>query len=519
MVENKKIYKVPQYYKERHTLRGLINAFVSDRSLIPPVSMDNLHDLSEQFIKSHSLDKEIKGWLMVEMNNHIWKETVASIPYEKRILLLPKCLSHSAKCKADIDELGLLCNRCNHCTIPDLQDKAEELGMMSLVAEGFTSVINLIRNRIVDTVIGVGCLDSLEKAFPLLIDNAVPGLAIPLNTSGCKDTTVDFDYVEQMFSMLSDNEIELLDYDSLKASIQEWLSVDNLNHIIAPPKDHTSKVAYEWLSGDGKRWRPYLLVAVYQALSGATEISEEVQIAAVAVECFHKASLVHDDIQDNDIERYGKQTVNAAYGASVAINVGDVLLGEGYRLLTKTDRMELVRVAADAHIKLCKGQGLELEWSLSPQSITMDFVLEIFRNKTVPAFDVSLVMGLICAGDDADMRKILQDYSQVLGVSYQLFDDIEDFETDTPIISRPSAVLAVLCERSPNKGFIEALLQTDDLKNFLNHSDNQVLFNDAVGEVRRLAEDYRKDALDILNRITNVELKRLLFRVTKKILK
>ena len=500
-------------------MRDLINTFVNNRSLIPPVSMDNLYDLSEQFIKNHSLDEEIRGWLMVEMNNCIWKETVASIPYEKRILLLPKCLSNSTKCKADVDELGLLCNRCNHCTIPDLQDKAEELGMMSLVAEGFTSVISLIRNRIVDTVIGVGCLDSLEKAFPLLVDNAVPGLAIPLNVAGCKDTTVDFDYVEQMFSMLSDTEIELLDYDSLKTNIQEWFSIDNLIRIIALPKDHTSKVAYEWLSGDGKRWRPYLLVAVYQALSGAKEIPEEVQTAAIAVECFHKASLVHDDIQDNDMERYGKQTVNAAYGVPVAINVGDVLLGEGYRLLTQTERMELVKVAAEAHIKLCKGQGMELEWSLSPQSITMDFVLEIFRNKTVPAFDVSLTMGLICAGAAADTRKILQDYSQALGISYQLFDDIEDFETDAPIISRPSALLAALCEQAPNKEFIEALLQTNDLKSFLNHSDNQTLFNDAVSEVRRLAESYRKDALDRLNKITNVELKRLLFRITKRILK
>ena len=518
MAENKQIYKVPQSYKERHSLRELMSAFVSNRSLIPPVSMENLHDLSEQFIKDYSLDKDIKGWLMVEINNCIWKETVASIPYEKRILLLPKCLSNSTKCKADIDDLGLLCNRCNHCSIPDLQDKAEELGMMSIVAEGFTSVISLIRNRIVDTVIGVGCLDSLEKAFPLLINNAVPGLAIPLNIAGCKDTTVDFDYVEQMFSMLSNKEIELLDYDSLKTNIQEWFSVDNLNRIITPSKDHTSKVAHEWLS-NGKRWRPYLLVAVFQALSRAKEIPEDVQISAVAVECFHKASLVHDDIQDNDIERYGKQTVNVAYGVPVAINVGDILLGEGYHLLAKTSRMELVKIAADAHIKLCKGQGMELEWSLSPQSITMDFVLEIFRNKTVPAFDVSLIMGLICAGDDANMRKILHDYSQALGISYQLYDDIEDFETDTPINSRPSAVLAVLCEQAPNSGFIEALLQTKDLKFFLSHSDNQALLNDAVGEVRRLAESYRREALDILNRITNMELKRLLFRVTKRILK
>ena len=519
MIENEQIYRIPESPEERNSLRELLSAFVGSRSLVPPVSMDNLHQLSEQLIKEHSLDKEIKGWLMVEINNCVWKEVVTSIPYEKRILLLPKCLSSSAKCKADIDELGLLCNKCNHCSIPDLQDKAAELGMMSIVAEGFTSVIGLIRNRIVDSVIGVGCLDSLEKAFPLLIDNAVPGLAIPLNMAGCKDTTVDYDYVVQMMSSQSGKEIELLDYDSLKTNVQEWFSVDNLACIITPPEDHTSRVADEWLCVGGKRWRPYLLAAVYQALSGVKDVPDYVRISAVAVECFHKASLVHDDIQDNDVKRYGKQTVHAAHGVPVAINVGDILLGEGYRLLTKTGRIELLEIATDAHIRLCKGQGMELEWSLSPRSLTMEFVLEIFRNKTVPAFDVSLIMGLICAGDDDEMRKILHDYSRALGISYQLLDDIEDFETDAPFVLRPSAILAALCEQAPNSEFIDDLLQTDDLKSFLNRPDNQALFNNAVNEVRRLAELYSKEALEVLNRITNVELKRLLFRVTKRILK
>ena len=518
-IEFKEIYSVPHSYEERASLRALMCAFVSSYSLTPPVSMDKLHDLSEQFIKDHSILHEMKGWLMVEINNCIWKEMVSSIPYKKRILLLPKCLSRSAKCKAAIDELGLLCNKCNHCSIPDLQDKAAELGMVSIVAEGFTSVIGLIRNGIVDAVIGVGCLDSLEKAFPLLIDNAVPGLAIPLNKAGCKDTAVDYDYVVQMMSYHTEKETELLVYDSLKTDVQAWFSSDNLLRMITPQTDHTSRIAHEWIGSDGKRWRPYLLTAVYQALSGVKDIPEYVKIAAVAVECFHKASLVHDDIQDNDMERYGKQTVHTAYGIPVAINVGDILLGEGYRLLTKTGRIELLEIATDAHIRLCKGQGMELAWSLSPRSLTMDFVLEIFSNKTVPAFDVSLVMGLLCACDNDDLRTILHDYSRALGTSYQLFDDIEDFSADAPDILRPSAIFAALCEKAPTSDFIDDLMQANNPALFLYHPDNLAFLQDAVNKVRRLAEHYRKEAIEILNSVTNVELKRLLFRVTNRILK
>ena len=376
-MENKLIHNIPASYAERDELRNRIQAFVDDLTIQPPLSLDDLSNFADQLIREYALDVEVRGWLMVEIHNQVWKETVASIPYERRVLLLPKCLSNSAKCQAEIDELGLLCHRCSHCSIPDLQDKAESLGIMSIVAEGFTSVVGLIQNRVVDSVIGVSCLDSLEKAFPLLISNAVPGLAIPLNTSGCKDTHVDYEYVIRMMGMRSDNEARLLDYDGLRADLKRWFSKENLAGHFSPAKDQTSSVALEWMGGEGKRWRPYLLAATYLALTGGAEVPDDVQRAAIAVECFHKASLVHDDIQDNDKERYGKPTINALYGVPIAINVGDILLGEGYRLLSLCDARALTAVAADAHIALCKGQGMELEWSVSPRPLTLDWVLEM----------------------------------------------------------------------------------------------------------------------------------------------
>ena len=520
-MENKQIYKIPSTYQERQALRKQIDSYVRSQPLVPPLSMEDLIRLSDCLIEAHQLDSEMKGWLMVEINNYAWRDTVASIPYEKRILLLPKCLSNADKCQADIDELGLLCHHCNHCSIPDLQDKADSLGMMSIVAEGFTSVVGLIENHVIDTVIGVSCLDSLEKAFPLLINNAVPGIAVPLNVAGCKNTHVDIKYVEELIGMRSDKEANLLNYDILKSAIKEWFSTENLKTLLTPASEQTSSVALDWISDNGKRWRPYLLTAVYMALKSHENkcIPQEIQLAAIAVECFHKASLIHDDIQDNDTLRYGKQTVNALYGTPIAINVGDILLGEGYRLLMQCNNMELIKVATEAHIALCKGQGMELAWSRSPQSLTMDFVLDIFRNKTVPAFEVSLFMGVICAGDDQKLKTILHSYSLALGIAYQLQDDIADFETNEYIEVRPSAVLATLCEQHPDRVFVHSLLHTTDLKQFLSKAENNLLLQDALNRVKELAQQYYISALAALHEITNVELKRLLFKVTRKILK
>lgn len=568
-MENKQTYHIPPSYRERSELRRRIDICRKDWAVQPPLSVADLSCFADRLIGEYALDAGIKEWLMVEIHNRVWCETVASIPFDRRLLLLPKCLSHSAKCQAEIDELGLLCHRCGQCRIPDLQETAERLGMMSLVAEGFTSVVELIRNRVVDAVIGVSCLDSLEKAFPLLISHAVPGLAIPLNTSGCKDTQVDNEYVVEMMSMHTGKEVYLLDYEALRADLQQWFSRENLSRHLSPATNQTSEIALEWMSGDGKRWRPYLLAAVYLALTGKSEVPEEVQRAAIAVECFHKASLVHDDIQDNDRERYGKPTVNAQYGVPIAINIGDVLLGEGYRLLARCGSAELVAAAADAHIALCKGQGMELGWSASPGALSMDFVLGIFCDKTVPAFEVSLLLGLICAGGDEALRTTFHAYARALGIAYQLLDDVEDFQddrltnlstvgqhipstvgqhipstvgqhvpsasgqvipptggqaippmqsNDRPLALRPSAVLAVLCEQHPEPAFIDALLQEEDLKAFLYLPENRPHLQQALDEVKKMAETYHQQALSFLREITNVELKRLLFRVTERIL-
>ena len=81
--------------------------------------------------------------------------------------------------------------------------------------------------------------------------------------------------------------------------------------------------------------------------------------------------LLHDDIQDQDPERYGQPTVHIRYGEAMAINIGDLLLGEGYRLLASLQNKELLGVVARAHVSLCLGQGAELAWQLG-QKVTID---------------------------------------------------------------------------------------------------------------------------------------------------
>jgi geranylgeranyl pyrophosphate synthase len=522
VAEKNTIHTVPPTLAERKRLRGIIAGMLADASFTPPLSMDELSDISLRLIHTFELDKALQGWLMVEINNGVWKDIVASVPYDKRILLLPQCLRNSACCQADVDELGLLCRRCGSCTIPTLQDKAEELGIITLVAEGFTSVMGLMESGVVDTVIGVGCLDSLEKAFPLLVRHAVPGIAIPLNRAGCKDTQVDYAYVESLIGMTSPSHTSsaLLVHDEMKNIVQDWFRPDRLAEVLGDVTDPASIVAREWLSSDGKRWRPYLSIYVYMSLTGQKEIPETLRRAAIAVECFHKASLVHDDIQDNDLFRNNRRTVHSLHGTPIAINVGDLLLGEGYRLLSSCNRMELLQTAAAAHVALCKGQGMELQWSRCPETFTLDYALEIFSNKTVPAFEVALDFGLICSGvTDQSLKEVLHTYSRLLGIAYQLQDDADDFAHNAPLTLRPSATLALLCKQNPTNGYIERLREADDIKAFLTRTENKPLLQKAIESVMTLAGEYHRQAIASLSALHNMEMKRLLFRLTEQILK
>src|SRR5204863_2064117 len=102
-------------------------------------------------------------------------------------------------------------------------------------------------------------------------------------------------------------------------------------------------IAYEWLMQGGKRSRPFITLAAFDALKGGkgtlsadgVDLSDSVKRAALAIETFHKASLVHDDIEDDDTFRYGRETLHRQYGMGAAINVGDYLIGLGYRLVSR----------------------------------------------------------------------------------------------------------------------------------------------------------------------------------------
>jgi geranylgeranyl diphosphate synthase type II len=247
------------------------------------------------------------------------------------------------------------------------------------------------------------------------------------------------------------------------------------------------------------------------------------------VECFHKASLVHDDIEDGDMQRYGEPTLCGAHGVPIALNVGDVLIGEGYRLLAESGLdaarvREAVREAAAAQRLLCQGQGAELAWSRDPGPLSSRQVLEIFRLKTAPAFDVALQLGVIAAGRADECAAVLRDYSDAVGVAYQIKDDLDDLVDDAGLVrdaaSRPSVVIALGAERARGDdrallaglaaGRPDAGLTAERLRAAIGAAK-------ADEKAALLLEGYKEQAVRALDGLADATLKGLLRRIVARI--
>lgn len=516
---------IPQTRGQREELRSALRAFVRDRKPVPPLSVEELRRLSDEFVAEQELSTKYTNYVAVLLNGELWRDSLAAVPYDRRLLLLPKCLRLEERCPAPFDELGLLCKQCGLCSIQDLQEEAERLGYAVLVAEGSALVMALIETGRIEAIVGVSCLSVLEKAFPYMEAAAIPGVAIPLLQDDCHDVTVDLEWIWEVIHLTSQDRTYRLDLDGLRCDIQKWFTREALDKVMGPAESDADQLARDWLAQDGKRWRPFLAVCVWKALQSDPEAIPDLDVhrIAIAVECFHKASLVHDDIEDADDERYGAPTLHALHGIPIALNVGDLLLGDGYRLIGECaaapERVAaMLRAAAAGHRTLCHGQGTELRWSREPGPLPSTAVLEIFRQKTSPAFDVALQLGAMLAGE-LSLTSVLSRFSTAIGIAYQIRDDLEDLDLDGAA-SRPTLPFALLHERASRlngeKALVEKLFHGTATADDQARIKELLISYDIEQQCRSLLESYKEQALRVLGELQTPSLKGLLRRVISK---
>ncbi|MHC4884680.1 MAG: polyprenyl synthetase family protein [Planctomycetota bacterium] len=529
MVDNvdKKAMVVPREAEVRARLRAYVAEYAVCRELIPPLQEEEVLSHADAIVGEHPEAADYRNLLAVLINNQAWRGVVSSIPFERRILLLPKCFRNAEHCPAEVDELGLLCQNCGACELGNLVSEAESLGYQVLISEGTTTVAMLMASGQVEAVVGVACLSSFEKSFPLVSNEAVPAQAVPLLNDDCRDSVVDREWLSEVLRLRNSQVwYGQISIDDIKATVQGWFGRERLDALLLPGDDPTLGLACEWLSRGGKYWRPLIMTCLYRALSGNEVENERAQRLAVAVECFHKASLIHDDIEDEDDHRYDRPTLHNEHGVPVALNVGDLLIGLGYQLIAESGAdapttARMLEVASQGHVQLCLGQGRELIWTPQAQLLSREETLEIYRKKTAPAFAVALKMGAALAGAREEMFEPLSRFSEALGVAYQIQDDLEALEapSDSDLAGlRPSLPVALAGES--DAPFVTACLErigrgegdaVEDLLSFMSA-------HGVCDQAREELEVHRCAAFAALRQIHSASAKSLLQRLLNKLI-
>lgn len=182
------------------------------------------------------------------------------------------------------------------------------------------------------------------------------------------------------------------------------------------------------LAVPGKMFRPTLLLLSAVAVGGK---AEHVLSAAVGTEIGHVASLVHDDIIDDDDLRRGQPTVHAKFGSDNAIVAGDALIFDLFRSLAECYRAgaEAARVVAaleivsTAGIELCRGQSLEFELTQTSSNDVGQY-LEMIRLKTGALFSGACQAGAALGGGADEEIAALGRYGDELGIAFQICDDL-----------------------------------------------------------------------------------------------
>jgi geranylgeranyl diphosphate synthase, type II len=238
------------------------------------------------------------------------------------------------------------------------------------------------------------------------------------------------------------------------------------------------------MSGGGKRIRPILVLLSCEAFGGD---SSNAINAAIAVEILHNFTLVHDDIMDNASTRRGKDTVHKKWDVNAAILVGDELIGLSYRSLLRSKTTNIAAVLqafTDGVIEVCEGQALDKEFEESTD-VTLDDYIIMIRKKTAELLRTSAIMGAIIGEADENEIRSIAEYSENIGLAFQIQDDLLDVIADEGEFGKK--IGGDILEKKKTYLYLRALeiLQGKDKDDFLflYNSDNNSAAEDKINKV------------------------------------
>ena len=214
----------------------------------------------------------------------------------------------------------------------------------------------------------------------------------------------------------------------------EWKRYERVLHESLQADDKVQQQVLDYIAArSGKQLRPLLVLLCAQLCNPVTDKTLR---AAAALEMLHNASLVHDDVVDSSDTRRGQPAVHAQWNNKVAILTGDYMLAKVIGLIAEVRNIRILEIVSNLGRSLSSGEMLQLHVG---QSMWIDEAkyLNIIDRKTAQLFQACAEAGVESAGGTARQRSALREYGHLLGLCFQIKDDIFDY-SDFEELGKPT---------------------------------------------------------------------------------
>jgi octaprenyl-diphosphate synthase len=264
----------------------------------------------------------------------------------------------------------------------------------------------------------------------------------------------------------------------------------------------------------GKQLRP-MFVLLSAKLGG--EINDSTYRAASLVELLHTATLVHDDVVDESLERRGFFSINALWKNKVAVLVGDYLLSKGLLLSLDNNDFKILQILSTAVKLMSEGELLQIEKARN-LNLNENIYFQIIKNKTASLVASSCAAGASTTFEDEEAIERMRVFGEKVGIAFQIKDDLFDYgnanvgkPTGNDIkekkLTLPLIFTLNKVDRSLKKRLIYIIKNENNKKERVQYVIDEV---EKAGGIRYATEkmhSYRDEALSVLHQFPNSEVR------------
>lgn len=256
----------------------------------------------------------------------------------------------------------------------------------------------------------------------------------------------------------------------------------------------------------GKQMRPMFIFLTAKICGQVTDLTYD---AASLIELLHTATLIHDDVVDDSMQRRGFFSLKALWGNKVAVLVGDYLFSRGLLLSLENGAVQMLKIASNATQQMIEGELLQLE-KARRLDIEESVYFDIIQKKTASLIASACAVGAASATQDEAAIQKMYDFGEKIGIAFQIRDDLFDFGDGDA--GKPQG--NDIQEKKMTLPLIHALNTTDaKTRNYIiniikNENTNPkkikevvdfVLDSPGIDYARNMMYQYRTQAFDILN--------------------